>query len=285
MPIPANPTSLDLLQEGLKKALGRTATSGEQVRALDVWTEEIKNDIWMYSSTHELLEATNFQVTTTGIQRYTIPTDLETLKNIEILDSDSRDTAQAGTANTITLASADSEVAEGRIGREIVLLEGTGSGQRRTIILYNETTKIATVDSIWTTNPDSTTKYGIISAYIPIVIGTDYEFNQFRDRTVRGRPKKAMLYNGEIYLTPVSDQTYGMIINYWINIQRLDKNSTAYTRMLRDWRLLFTQGYYQKSLQSEDDARYTSELPVYLNMISLITNKGNQIGQVQPHDF
>lgn len=56
MPIPSNPSILSLIQEGMKKALGRTATSGEQARALDEWTEEIKNEIWMESPTHELLE-------------------------------------------------------------------------------------------------------------------------------------------------------------------------------------------------------------------------------------
>jgi len=283
--LPPNPTALDLIQEGMKKALGRVATSGEQVRALDTWTEEIKNEIWMYSSTHELLEGTKFQVASSGIQRISVPTDFDTLKNIEILDSDSRDTAQAGTSNTITLSASDSGPAESRTGKEIVLFSGTGSGQRKTIILYNDTTKIATVDSNWDAVPDSTTKYGLISAYIPIAIENEQTFNRYRDRTIPGRPQRAILYNGDIHLIPVPDQQYGMITHYWINIQKLDKAATAYTTMLRDWRLLFTQGYYSKTLQSEDDMRYIQELPVYNNMIALVTYKGNQMGQVEPHDF
>lgn len=41
----------------------------------------------------------------------------------------------------------------------IALVTGTGSGQVRTISDFNGTTKLATISSGWTTNPDSTTQY------------------------------------------------------------------------------------------------------------------------------
>ena len=52
------PSGLSLIQEGMKRALGRTASSGEQARALDFWLPEIKSDIWGDDGgSHRLLES------------------------------------------------------------------------------------------------------------------------------------------------------------------------------------------------------------------------------------
>lgn len=73
-------------------------------------------------------------------------------------------TAQAGTSTTITLDAGASATANAYIGDTLYLYGGTGggirgSGQRRTIIGYNSTTKVVTVDQPWTTTPDNTTKF------------------------------------------------------------------------------------------------------------------------------
>ena len=47
------------------------------------------------------------------------------------------------------------------VGDEIDLTGGTGQGQRRTIVSYNGTTKVATVNESWLTIPDGTTQYSI----------------------------------------------------------------------------------------------------------------------------
>lgn len=282
MALPDNPTSLSLIAEGMRRALGRTATSGEQARALDEWVEEIKNEVWFTSTTHELLELTKFQVITEGTQRYAVPSDYESLHSLIVLDGSPRDTARAGANNTITLASVDSEGSAGRIGKEIILISGTGSGQRRTITGYNTDTKVATVDSNWVTNPDSATGYVIVFEYANIDIEDQHSFNKYIQRTYRGRPEHAGVFGNEIYLRPVPEKSYGLLTNYWVNIQQLDKNSSAYTIMLRKWRALFVEGIYIKTLQDEDDARYAQELPVYTGMLSIITGKSAQMGQIKP---
>jgi hypothetical protein len=43
------------------------------------------------------------------------------------------------------------------------LVAGTGAGQARVIIGYDGTTKVATVNAAWSTNPDSTTRFVIDS--------------------------------------------------------------------------------------------------------------------------
>jgi hypothetical protein len=47
------------------------------------------------------------------------------------------------------------------VGDEIALVGGTGVGQRRKIVSYNGTSKVATVDIPWDTIPDGSTQYSI----------------------------------------------------------------------------------------------------------------------------
>lgn len=80
-------------------------------------------------------------------------------------------TAQAGsTTNTIKLAVAASATNDAYLGMPIRTTGGTGSGQKKTIIDYDGTTKVATVDSVWTITPDITTTYSIdaCAAYAPV---------------------------------------------------------------------------------------------------------------------
>lgn len=48
-------------------------------------------------------------------------------------------------------------------GMELRLISGTGAGQFQTITAWNGSTKVFTVGADWTTNPDNTTVFGVIS--------------------------------------------------------------------------------------------------------------------------
>ena len=83
-------------------------------------------------------------------------------------------TAQAGAASTITLAAAASAVNDYYNGIKVRLTGGTGSGQIRTITAYVGSTKVATVDSNWTVNPDATTTYAVKSIVTVFVYSGEY---------------------------------------------------------------------------------------------------------------
>lgn len=72
------------------------------------------------------------------------------------------DTAQAGGASSITLAAGASATDDAYKNMTVRLTGGTGSGQERKVTAYNGTTKVATVDPAWTTNPDATSTYSVI---------------------------------------------------------------------------------------------------------------------------
>jgi hypothetical protein len=67
--------------------------------------------------------------------------------------------AQAGTSNTITLNNLASSQDDVYVGQAIFIRSGTGDDQRKFIIAYNGTSKIATVHSDWAIIPDSTSAY------------------------------------------------------------------------------------------------------------------------------
>ncbi len=85
---------------------------------------------------------------------------------VEAVTATRTGTAQAGTANDITLDSGASATDGYYNGQVIRLTSGTGSGQIRQIIDYNGTTKKAVVSSAWGTNPDSTSQFKVATGMV-----------------------------------------------------------------------------------------------------------------------
>jgi hypothetical protein len=80
--------------------------------------------------------------------------------------------AQAGGATSITLQTSASAVDDIYNGQSIRILSGTGDDQIRTIVDYNGTTKVATIDRAWVTNPDTTSYYGTLmtgESYVAVI--------------------------------------------------------------------------------------------------------------------
>lgn len=72
-----------------------------------------------------------------------------------------QNTAQAGGASTITLDAGADAGDDAYNGYAIKIVSGTGAGQTRVISDYVGSTKVATVDSAWGTQPDNTSVFEI----------------------------------------------------------------------------------------------------------------------------
>lgn len=81
-------------------------------------------------------------------------------------------TAQAGTTTTVTLAAGASATDNIYVGADLAITSGAASGQTRSIIAYNGTTKVATVDKAYG-SAVSTGGYsiGANATYLPISTG------------------------------------------------------------------------------------------------------------------
>lgn len=82
-------------------------------------------------------------------------------------------TAQAGAATTITLASNASSSDDAYNSRSVRITGGTGSGQTKVITDYVGSTKVATVNTAWSTNPDATSTYEVFMQYEDGMIAYD----------------------------------------------------------------------------------------------------------------
>lgn len=71
-------------------------------------------------------------------------------------------TAQAGGSSSITLKSTASSVNDRFRNQAVWILSGTGSGQTNFITAYSGTTKVATVQTAWVTQPDNTSVYVVL---------------------------------------------------------------------------------------------------------------------------
>lgn len=72
---------------------------------------------------------------------------------------------QAGsTSNTAKLDSGASVTNNLYVGNLIALVTGLGLGQSRSIVSYNGSTKVATVDRTWNVTPDATTTFNILAS-------------------------------------------------------------------------------------------------------------------------
>jgi len=67
--------------------------------------------------------------------------------------------AQSATSRTITLASSAAAATDAYQGLTIRTVSGTGAGQYRAISAYDGSTKVATLSTPWSVNPDGTTAY------------------------------------------------------------------------------------------------------------------------------
>jgi hypothetical protein len=71
-------------------------------------------------------------------------------------------TAQAGTSSSITLDATGSSATDDLYNYQMITIRsGTGAGQTRQVTDYNGTTKVATVNLAWTTQPSTDSNYVI----------------------------------------------------------------------------------------------------------------------------
>lgn len=99
--------------------------------------------------------------------------------------SDTGTVAGVPSANQITLDANASAVDDIYNDMDVFITSGTGNGQLRRITDYDGSTKLATLSSDWTTNPDTNSGYSVAPAVVVTSVGTNNGSGAtFRVRTV-----------------------------------------------------------------------------------------------------
>ena len=202
MAVITNITADNLVNEAFDRCGIDSPTDAQSTRAIDYFLQEILNDIMNTSfrdgnTRLKSLQETLLDASVDGQRTLALAEAMDEELLVEILDGSRRATAQTGGASTITLVSTDTSTEANAEGRWIFLTGGTGADQIRQITALDTSTLIATVDSAWTTTPDSTTTYLIVDNVYQLdeVHISEIETAAFQSK---GRPTQFAKYNRDI---------------------------------------------------------------------------------------
>lgn len=274
MPIPSAPTLAEIVSEGLNKGGESSPKSALTSRATNQWINEIKNDMWAIGKKPKILHVTAYGIFNQGQSKYSNPSDFSSDLSLTILDGNVRGTATGGSAATITLA-ADDISSTDIIGKEIVILSGTGQASWSQIVSYNTTTKLASVTPNFTTAPASGSGYLIVDREYPVQSVPVFQRDAVPRVPYNGIADQFFPIGdedyGEFILNKAPDKVYPARLRYYANIMRVDTDSQLFSTVLQQWRNVFTAGIEFKQLDDNDDDEATKAEARYNRYLAVLT--------------
>jgi len=252
--IPGDPSVQDIILNGMKEGGQYTVTAGGTAYAeFKLYQfETLKSEMWAACKTDRLLETETVLIAATGKTQLVLPADFDSEIRLVLYDADDsyRGTLQSATASTVTLAADFSSTPETMYGMRFFTLTGSGAGQHREIIDYNDSTKVATLSADLSPLADGTTTYLIATVEYNLP-RRDYE------RAVRSsiRPVMYGAYAAGLSVYPAPDRVYPILLLYRPNLTRLDDAGAVFVKHLRERRSLWIAGVKAKTASRYDDDR------------------------------
>lgn len=288
MAIASDISIANLVTQALKNA-GKTVPTSTMISdATSYQYRLVKSDIAMKSSRHEVLVTQGISCTVDGQQRYTWPTDSHYLKAVTLLDGPDewRGTATAGASTTITLASSlDVSDSTTLKGKYLVTTGGTGPNQIRQIVGWNNTTKVADVESAWVTNPAAGTTYLIASDHRVLWhMNKKTDWDTIPNPSARGKSYAGAPSGREFWLENTPDKVYALWWDYYTHLDLLDDAGTVILKHIRMYYSLWNQGLVSHLCQRYDEDRYPTEKAVYDDMLAAYQGEAALVSTIQPFD-
>ena len=277
MPVPSDPTTLTACAHAARMAGLRNATSiSYAVYSYGPdWLESVKGQLWQASTHDKLNETTSVLVTTVGSRVLSVglPSDFDHEVRLRAFDGaiEDRGVFQAAYSGSVQLAAVYSAVASDSLGRYVFTLAGNGAGQYRSIATYNDSTKMATLDSAWTTTPSATTTYVVGSRW--------WDLNKTELITglvTTGRPERYRMIGTTTEVEPPSDMLYPILLFYGANLTRLNDGSYTFVRHLRERYAYWVQGLKVEAMNQFDDDRYGQQYEIWRGMLANYGGKNTQ---------
>ena len=264
MSIPAQPTATTICTEAFKLFGKTTPTSAEITRATDYGIEIVKDDLKRMGLDWDFLRETTYLPMVVGKSYVQLPTDYAKFLSAKLVDGTSRATLQTAGASSATLASSETS-GSSIVGKFLIITSGTGVNQARQVISYDTSTKVATVDSAWTTTPVTGDGYLVADSHREMKYRPIFDYNMITEPGRTGTPAacsiKSDAAEGDLYTDKSADKVYVIELEYYKDILKIDLSSTLYSRMLRMLNGLFIQGVFVWLLQ--DDSRAQLERAIY----------------------
>lgn len=287
MSTPSNPSLTDIVQEGFRKAGVRSPTSDSNyTRAQTQWMAEIKNELSKKVKKLKFLHITSYGVFTRGLSRYSNPTDYESDLNLTLLDGELRGIATGGSSSTIILAANTNATENDLIGKEIVVMSGTGQASASQIIGYDSSTQTVTVSPDFRSAPAASSEYMVVTSEYPLT--QDHVFNKDQGDIIRLElPTRFYLTGdedyGEFIFNNPPDKVYAGRLRYYADIGKMDTDSQHLSTLYHKYRNLWVYGIAWKYLEENDNSRYANLKQDYLDELHYIamSQYGFDINQMQ----
>jgi len=270
----------DIIYQGMREAgqytITRSQTAFTEFQAYQ-WPT-IKSEIWNASRTDRILEKYAARTAFVGTYNLNLPSDYDNVTRIWLFDAPDthRGTAQGATANTLTLASSFSDDELNMRGRWLFILTSTGLNQARVISSYNDTTKVATVETDWGTTPDNTPTY-LIGVQRHELRRCDYAPGY----SAAARPTAYARQGNEVHIYPTADKNYGLLFYYQPNLTLMSETDVAFLKHLAARRALWVQGVKVRTAARYDDERYGPEKAIWERMLSQYAGQNTVYRQME----
>lgn len=278
MAVASNPDVTSICTAALKQAGIPSPTTAQVTELAGDGFQTVKTDLWLHNPTDHLLETRYYLLMQAGKGYLVTPSDLDAALYVDVYSGpeDYAGTATAGSSTTMTLAASFSSEETAVQGLFVFLTAGTGVGQHRQIVNYDNTTKILTPNASWLTPPDNTTEYLITTDMKRLV--RDDEANWFSKQLLPniGYPKfytvtsvappSGSLPAFRVFPAPDHDR-YACVMTYRPNLTLLDETGTLFVKHLRERRSLWIQGTKVQAMQRYDDDRYSQALQIWEMML------------------
>ena len=238
--------------------------------------EQLKNEIWKACRQPKIMQTFAYGILTPGQSRYSCPSDFSSDMSASILWGSVKGTAQGGSQTTIILDPTASLALSDVLGKEVLIISGTGTASASQIIsLSGAAPSITlTVTPGFAVAPDGTSGYMICDQQWPLKFDHIAEFYRKSRPSSLDRPHYAYPIGDEDFdefildTAPDSTNIYGIKMFYYANIMKTDLNSTLMSRLYLEWRNFWIQGIKAKHLMLNDDDRGPAEFNGWMQEVN-----------------
>lgn len=263
MSAPTAPTLSTIVAEALKLSGVYSPSSALTTRASTEWMRFLKNELWTHSKKWRSLHTTAIQPLTIGLPQYAFPSDYSSGLEMSFITGARYGTAQAGSTTSLTGAASETHAESEVMGREMVIVGGTGVGGKAYITGYNSTTKVYTLSPALTTAPASDSTYIVVEFSRPVEKRVLSDLQNRISQTPQGEPEEYFPLGDSAYdkylLRPVpyrtDSQPMALLQRYYANLLTVDVDGALMARLYQDWVNLWTKGIIWLSFMDQDDNR------------------------------
>jgi len=276
MSSPSNPTLSAIVAEGLMQANESHPDSATTLRYKTEVMEQLKNEVWKACRQPKVMQTFAYGILTPGQSRYSCPEDFSSDMSASILWGSVMGTAQSGTVNTLVLDPTATQSLADVLGKEVLIVSGTGISSASQIINLsnNAGTITVTVTPGFTVAPDGTSGYMICDQQWPLKFEHIAEFYRKSRPSALNRPQTAYPIGDEDFdefildVAPDSTNTYGIKMFYYGNLMKTDVDSALMSRLYLEWRNFWIQGIKAKHLMLNDDTRGPTEWNLWMTEVA-----------------